>query len=81
MSELDTPKEAPPRILWGLDDIVAATGIPLTTLRLEMERHPLRGAFLIGRRVCALPSAVHRWLEELAEKNAYTPRKNNRGAA
>jgi len=80
MSETDI-KEAPPRILWGLDDIAAATGIPLTTLRLEMDRHPLKGAFTIGRRVCALPSAVHAWLEELSEKNAYTPRKNNREAA
>ena len=80
MSNIDI-KEAPPRILWGLDDITAATGIPLTTLRLEMDRHPLRGAFTIGRRVCALPAAVHAWLEELSEKNAYTPRKNNKGAA
>lgn len=72
-------KETPPRILWGLDDITAATGIPLSTLRIEMEQHPLKGAFILGRRVCVLPADVHAWLEQLKEKNAYIPRKNNKG--
>ena len=74
-------QEIKARPVWSMEDLAIVTGMPQTSLRLQMERVPLKGAFTIGRRISFLQDAAMDWFESLQHEAAYVPRKNNRREA
>ncbi len=71
-------QEIKARPIWQLADLAIITGMPATSIRVQMERTPLDGAFTIGRRIAFTQDAAMAWFEKLQRQAAYThPRENN----
>jgi len=74
-------QEIKARPVWSLEDLSVITGMPPSSIRVQMARVPLVGAFTIGRRINFMQEAALDWLETLQRESAYVPRKNNMAEA
>jgi hypothetical protein len=70
-------QEIKARPIWSMADLAIITGMPPSSIRVQMERTPLDGAFTIGRRISFTQDAALSWFEKLQREAAYSPRQNN----
>ena len=69
-------EEIKARIVWSMNDLALITGMPPSSIRVQMERTPLDGAFTIGRRISFTQDAALDWIAKLQREAAYSPRQN-----
>jgi hypothetical protein len=64
--------------IWDLNAMAAYLQLPQSTLQMLLEEHPCDDLFLMGRRRFIRQEDALAWVDMVAARNPYTPRRNNR---
>jgi len=65
------------RPIWTVEDVAIVMNAAVSTVRDQIDRIPIPGAFLVGRRQHFQQQHVREWWDMLATASPFVKRRNN----